>query len=186
MPTSMWLILENVRESPESRFHQDLRLLGASSCSSNKQRGDQPCPSPGDRRHSGRPRRPNLPSTCRVQPCASGARLLQGAGGSGPRRFPRAQPPLPQVEGTERKQRQMEAFLGTHRCGPSAVVSRGGRRDPVCVSSPESRVRAHVLRPTAHGGMRSLPQLHTCALSPGLGWLKGGPRGKGRGARGDG
>lgn len=37
-PTSRRLILESVCESPESRFHQDLRLLGVSSCSSDRQR----------------------------------------------------------------------------------------------------------------------------------------------------
>lgn len=89
-----------------------------------------------------------------------------------------ARPPRPQVEGTEKEQRQSESFRGTHRCWLSTVTSRGGRTDPVCVSSPESRVCAHVLRPITHGGVRSVPYLHTCVPSlPCLGWLQGGPQG---------
>ena len=109
MPTSRWLILEGVRESPESRFHQDLRLLGVSSCSSNKQRVTD-LPQPRGQEALGGPRCPNLPRTCRVQPCASGARLLRGKAALGLDASQGAQPPRPQVEGTEKKQRQSESF----------------------------------------------------------------------------
>ena len=173
MPTSRWLILESVRESPESRFHQDLRLLGASSCGSNKQRGDRPCPSPGDRRHSGRPRRPNLPRTCRVRPSASGARLLEGAGGAGPRRFP----PGPARTSTGRGDRKeaapdgglfgnapLRAFRSRLQRRPQRPRLHLLAREPHACTCPEPhRTRGHEV---------SSPAAHVCSLS--RSWLAEG------------
>lgn len=170
-PTSRWLILGSVRESPESRFHQDLRLpeepglLGASSCSSDRHQG-----------YGTQEGRPGRPSSGAQDPVCGHVQAEPSSGGEVALGLM-----LPKVGGGGAKSYKNLSFSTASPrppAGPSRVAA-GMLPSP----SPGTTHACTCAGPRCTQELKVGPHMHTCAI-PTAPWpAEGRVQGRGRGVR---